>query len=201
MRHPISVRHILIGTAIALSATACVKDGTAPAGVNERDAAFIGYSNPDTKQTTCGNCHVLTQTSWAKTGHANAWSDLQASGHANASCNKCHTTNGATNVGADSAGYFSASPTAQKYYHDVQCESCHGPGQLHVTTPDETQPIAYFVSLDSTKGVGCAECHSGLPHNPFYEDWSSGAHAIIEAPAISNTSGTCLQCHEGKTTM
>jgi len=201
MRHPISVRSLVVGTVFALAATACVKDSTSPASVNTRDAAFVGYSNPDTKQTTCGNCHVLKQASWVQTGHASAWSALQSSGHASASCNKCHTTNGATNVGADTAGFFGASATSQKYYQDVQCEACHGPGQLHVSTPDETQPIPYFVSYDTTKGVGCGECHSGPPHNPFYEDWSRGAHGIIEAPAISNTSGTCLQCHEGKTVM
>jgi len=203
MKHPIRVLHLLAGTAMALTAAACVKDSsTSATGVNARDASFIGYSDPATKQTTCGNCHVLKQASWANTGHANAWSDLQASGHADSTCNKCHTTNGATNVGADTAGFFSASASAQKYYHDVQCEACHGPGGLHVATPDapETQPIPYFVSRDSTKGVGCGECHYGAPHNPFYEDWSRGAHGILEAPAISS-GGTCLQCHEGKTTM
>ncbi|HTT68993.1 MAG TPA: cytochrome c3 family protein [Gemmatimonadales bacterium] len=202
MRHAIRVGHLVLGTAFALAAAGCVKDNTtSPSGVNAKDAAFVGYSNPDTKQTTCGNCHVLKQASWIQTGHANAWKDLQASGHANSSCNKCHTTSGATNLGADTAGFPSASATAQKYYQDVQCEACHGPGQLHVATPDETQPIPSFVSYDSTRGVGCGECHSGPPHNPFYEDWSRGAHGIIEAPAISNTSGTCIQCHEGKTVM
>jgi predicted CXXCH cytochrome family protein len=193
----------MAGAVLALAATACVKDNTSPGGGTQPaiSASFVGYSNADTKQTTCGNCHVLKQQTWSQTGHAKAWSDLQASGHANASCNKCHTTNGATNIGEDSAGYFAASAASQKYFQDVQCEACHGPGQAHVTTPDETQPIAYFVSYDSTKGVGCGECHSGPPHNPFFEDWSRGAHGIIEAPAISNTSGTCLQCHEGKTTM
>ncbi len=203
MDHHIQVRQLLVMAALAVGATACVKDSTpsSPTGVNTKDASFVGYSTPDTKQTTCGNCHVLKQASWIKTGHANAWKDLQASGHANASCSQCHTTNGLSNVGPDSAGFFSASATSQKYFQDVQCEACHGPGQTHVTTPDETQPIAYFVSRDTTNGVGCGQCHSGPPHNPFYEDWSRGAHVVIEAPAISNTSGTCLQCHEGKTTM
>jgi predicted CXXCH cytochrome family protein len=201
MKHLIQVRHLLVGAAAALAASACVKDNTGPAGGSQvvRDVAFIGYSTPDTKQTTCGNCHVLKQQGWLKTGHANAWKDLQASGHATDACNKCHTTNGATNIGADTAGFFTASASAKKYYQDVQCESCHGPGAAHVATPDETQPIPYFVSRDTVNGVGCGQCHSGPPHNPFFEDWSRGAHRVIEAPAISNTSGTCLQCHEGKT--
>ncbi len=200
MNKPIQMRHLLLAAAAATLATGCVRDNatTSPTGVNARDAAFVGYSNADTKQTTCGNCHVLKQQSWIQTGHANAWKDLQASGHATAACNQCHTVNGTSNIAADTAGFFSVPVAAQKYYQDVQCEACHGPGQLHVTTPDETQPIAYFTSRDSALGVGCGQCHSGPPHNPFYEDWSRGAHGILEAPAISN-GGTCLQCHEGRT--
>jgi len=200
MKHLIQVRHLLVGVTAALAVSACVKDNTGPAGGTKpvKDVSFVGYSTATTQQTTCGNCHVLKQQSWAKTGHANAWKDLQASGHASDACYKCHTTNGLTNIAQDSAGYFAAATSAKDYFKDVQCESCHGPGAAHVTTPDETQPIPYFTSYDSTKGVGCGECHSGPPHNPFYEDWSRGAHRILEAPAISS-GGTCLQCHEGKT--
>ena len=162
MGHGIRIRHLLVAASFSLAATACVKDTTtSPAGVNLRDASFVGYSNPDTKQTTCGNCHVLKQQSWLQTGHANAWADLQASGHAMPSCNQCHTVNGMSNIGPDSAGFFSVAPSEQKYYVDVQCEACHGPGQAHVTTPDETQPIPYFTSRDTVLGVGCGQCHSG----------------------------------------
>jgi predicted CXXCH cytochrome family protein len=201
MKHQIYVRHVLAGAAFALAAAGCVKDNTSPTSstASAKNLSFVGYSNPATQQTTCGNCHVLKQQTWVLTGHWKAWSDLQASGGASPACFKCHTTSGLTNIAQDSAGFFSAAAASQKYFQDVQCESCHGPGAAHVTTPDETatQPIPYFTSYDSTKGVGCGECHSGS-HNPFYEDWSSGAHRILEAPAISS-GGTCLQCHEGKT--
>lgn len=208
MKQLIHVRHLFAGAVLALVASACVKDNTGPSGGSGvvRDVAFIGYSTPDTKQTTCGNCHVLKQQTWAQTGHAKAWSDLEASGHAGPSCYTCHTTNGATNIGADTAGYFAASESAKKYYQDVQCEACHGPGQAHVTTPDETQPIAYFVSYDTTKGVGCGECHQGT-HNPFIENWESGAHGeVLTSPAGNTTPSTptalaCPMCHEGKTAM
>lgn len=200
MKHLIQVRHLLVGVTAALAVSACVKDNTGPAGGSNpvKDVSFVGYSTAATQQTTCGNCHVLKQQSWAQTGHAHAWKDLQASGHASEACYKCHTTSGLTNIAQDSAGYFAAATSAKDYFKDVQCESCHGPGAAHVTTPDETQPIPYFTSYDSTKGVGCGECHSGPPHNPFYEDWKRGAHGIFEDHAISN-GGTCLQCHEGKT--
>jgi hypothetical protein len=86
MKHLIQVRHLLAGATIVLAASACVKDNTGPSGGTAavKDISFVGYSTAETQQTTCGNCHVLKQTSWAKTGHANAWTDLQASGHASA---------------------------------------------------------------------------------------------------------------------
>jgi predicted CXXCH cytochrome family protein len=181
-----------------LASAGCLRESTsAPVGPGP-NAFFLGYSSPATQQTTCGNCHVEKQASWIMTGHAKAWADVAAGGHADATCNKCHTTNGATNIGADTAGYFGVTSAARKYYQDVQCEACHGPGGAHVSEPDETQPIPYLVSLDSTLGVGCGECHSGAPHASFYEDWSRGAHRGLEAPAINN-GGACLQCHEGKT--
>ena len=183
---------------VALAAAGCVRDNTSPGGTGPASASFVGYSNPATQQTTCGNCHVLKQQSWLMTGHAKAWAAVTASGRADATCDRCHTTNGTSNIGADTAGYLGASAAARKYFQDVQCEACHGPGAAHVTVPDETQPIPYLVSYDSTKGVGCGTCHSGAPHASFFEDWSHGAHRGLEAPAIS-TGGACLQCHEGKT--
>ncbi len=193
-------RLVAVGFSLAaLAAVGCVKETSTSGSTGPGSGAtFVGYSDPATKQTTCGNCHVLKQQAWALTGHAKAWADLQASGQAAASCTKCHTTNGTSNVGADTAGYLGASPAAQKYFQDVQCEACHGPGAAHIAVPDETQPIAYLVSYDSALGVGCGTCHSGAPHASFYEDWSHGAHRGLEAPAIS-TGGACLQCHEGKT--
>jgi predicted CXXCH cytochrome family protein len=194
MNHPIRVLHLLVGTAFALTATACVKDSTSPASVNAKDAAFVGYSNPDTKQTTCGNCHIDRQRDWQGTKHANAWTDLQASGHANASCYKCHTTNGATNLAIDSAGYFSVSASAKKYYQDVQCEACHGPGAAHISSPDETQPLA-SIHADTAAVNGCATCHTGT-HEPFVDQWRQSLHGSVESAANGNAA--CAGCHSGQ---
>ena len=196
LRRPLAV----VSTAIVLllAPAACVRESPLAGGTGPGPtSAFVGYSNPVTKQTVCGNCHVLRQASWGRTGHAKAWADLQASGRAAASCDQCHTTNASSVGGADTAGFLSATPATQKYFQDVQCEACHGAGAAHVTVPDETQPIPWLVSYDSTRHVGCGTCHSGAPHASFYEDWSHGAHRGLEAPAIS-TGGACLQCHEGK---
>ena len=197
-RRPLAAVPAAITLSLAALA-ACVRESPPAGGTGPGPtSAFVGYSNPATKQTVCGNCHVLRQGSWARTGHARAWADLQASGQAAAACDQCHTTNASSVGGADTAGFFAATPATQKYFQDVQCEACHGAGAAHVTVPDETQPIPYLVSYDSTLRVGCGTCHSGAPHASFYEDWSHGAHRGLEAPAIS-TGGACLQCHEGKT--
>jgi predicted CXXCH cytochrome family protein len=192
-----------IAVALALAAlvvTGCVREHVNSATGPGPASVFIGFSDPAAEQTTCGNCHVLKQQSWIRTGHARAWADLQAGDTASASCDRCHTTNGSSNTAADTAGFLDATAATRKYFEDVQCEACHGPGSAHVMVPDaeDTKPIPYLVSYDSLLGVGCGTCHSGAPHASFLEDWSHGAHRLLEAPAINN-GGACLQCHEGRT--
>jgi len=176
----------------AVSAVGCVSEKATPAAP-VRDAAFLGYSVPDTKQTTCGNCHVDVQAEWAQTKHASAWADLQATGHADASCNKCHTTNGATNLGADTAGFFAATTDAgKKLYQDVQCEACHGPGANHISAPGETQPIP-TIAMDTTHADGCGSCHYDT-HNPFQEQLAVSKHGAM--PNWEGAAGSCqVNCH------
>jgi hypothetical protein len=177
-----------------LALAACVSDNNPVTPT--LDAQFVGYSSPDTKQTTCGNCHIDRQRTWQTTRHANAWQDLQASGHASASCNKCHTTNGATNLAADTAGYFSVPDNAKKFYQDVQCESCHGPGAGHVSGPDAFQPLS-TVHADTAQAWGCGTCHTGT-HTPFVDQWKHSLHSIVTAPAASSTDPTCRGCHSAQ---
>ena len=158
------------------------------------DAAFVGYSDTATKQTTCGNCHIGMQARWVDTKHASAWSDAQATGHASASCSKCHTTNGATNGNADTtAGYFRVADASKPLYHDVQCESCHGAGSVHVATPDTIQPIP-SIAADTGLNTGCGTCHSGS-HDPFVEEWRSSLHGAPNSHALGNAA--CAGCHNG----
>ncbi len=175
-------------------AAGCADNNTStPPVVVVRDASFIGYSDTASKQTMCGNCHIGMQARWANTKHASAWADLQASGHASASCNKCHTTNGATNGAADTtAGYFKVGTDSKPLYQDVQCESCHGAGSVHALSPDSTQPLP-DIAVDTGLNTGCGTCHSG-GHDPFVEEWRSSTHG---APNSHATSASCLGCHNG----
>jgi predicted CXXCH cytochrome family protein len=153
---------------------------------------FLGYFDVSTKQTSCGNCHVGHQRQWATAAHADAWAGLQSSGGANASCEGCHTVSERGNAVEGAAGYDAVNDAA---YHDVQCESCHGPGFAHASEPDiGPVPLSRLAARnDDTTGT-CGECHSGA-HHPFIEEWAQSRHAHQNTHA---TSASCVGCHEGR---
>jgi predicted CXXCH cytochrome family protein len=164
----------------------------------------VGYSRTSEKQTVCGNCHVDQQSKWVLTGHADAWASLQASGHANGTCEACHSVSKLGNVATqDSVAYVA---TKDERYQDVQCESCHGPGLNHVTTPTlANRPLASITAdTGTTLGNGCGECHTGT-HEPFVDEWRGSVHG--QAPhsqtawdrGIASTPDlTCRGCHTGQ---
>jgi len=159
---------------------------------------FLGYFTVSTKQTTCGNCHVGTQAEWKVTRHASAWADLQGSGHAVASCNKCHTVSELGNSVGHPAGYSTVPDSA---YRDVQCESCHGPGFTHVDNPDieANHPLAR-IHVDTGVVTSCSACHTGV-HTPFVEQWKQSAHGSGPGFASAATNAACQPCHEGRVAM
>jgi cytochrome c554/c'-like protein len=157
---------------------------------------FLGYFTASTKQTTCGNCHVLHQRDWSGTVHSHAWSDLVASGHqaANGSCDACHSVSSYGNMAAAPAGYKKVADSA---YHDVQCESCHGPGFEHVSFPDAvgSAPLANVFVDTAANGPGtCAACHSGT-HTPYWEEWKQSLHSAM---GRHSTEELCQRCHTGQ---
>ena len=172
------------------------------------DAAsgFLGYYTVDSRQTTCGNCHVGQQIDWVHTRHANAWDDLLASGESEAFCEGCHTLNARGNQPDADVGY---DKVKDDVYHDVQCESCHGAGELHVEnpTPSANKPFAnmqVFPTSDvaDTAAVvnsSCGACHqaAGPSQNHNYlKEWRASRHGQLRASQAANTS--CQPCHEGK---
>ncbi len=157
----------------------------------DESSGFLGYFTPGDKESTCGQCHVGQDADWAGTAHADAYAGLVNSGHAQEFCFACHTVSELGNPTTEPAGFSVVDNTA---YHDVQCESCHGPGLAHVENPDASQPLA---SLDIPAGLdeGCAECHQGT-HHPFAEEWSMSGHAAVIGFAAGREE--CAGCHRGQ---
>ncbi|HEX3274992.1 MAG TPA: cytochrome c3 family protein [Gemmatimonadales bacterium] len=171
----------------------------------DANAKFLGYFTTSEKQTTCGNCHVEKQADWTTTKHSQAWSDLVASGHQDASCNSCHSVSEKGNATTGPAGYSAVPDTV---YQDVQCESCHGPGFDHASSPTlQNRPLAQVgVPTDPAAwdaSASCGSCHTG-DFSPFVEQWSQSAHArtvpevIEEVAADPAGAASCAACHEGR---
>jgi len=164
----------------------------------DASTGFLGYFTVSSKQTTCGNCHVGVQATWIGTKHAGAWADMQSSGQAGSSCNSCHAVSQLGNSVGKPAAYSLVPDSA---YHDVQCESCHGPGLTHAQNPDliANRPLA-SIHVDTSLANGCGGCHTGV-HAPFVDQWIQSAHGSGPGYAVAAANASCAPCHEGKTAL
>ncbi len=156
---------------------------------------FVGYSDADEKLVVCGNCHVGKQSGWENTGHADAWQGLQDSGGAQEFCEGCHTVGQNGNTVDEIAGHEA---TGEERYYDVQCESCHGPGLLHIQNPTDTNlPLAPLnVGADALTG-GCGECHADS-HHPFVDEWAQSRHGDASTHKSYRVRPGCDACHGGE---
>jgi hypothetical protein len=80
---------------------------------------------------------------------------------------------------------------------NIQCESCHGPGYMHVFEGSRRNPM---ISTDLAYGT-CAQCHAEEPYHVKPIQWESSAHAIKSATAfwypIGEDRAACVRCHSG----
>jgi predicted CXXCH cytochrome family protein len=161
--------------------------------------SYLGYYDVANKQTVCGSCHVDYQTRWSQTKHASAWANLEANAGAAGYCEACHSVNNLGNVVTDTAvGYRS---TKDARYHDVQCESCHGPGLTHASSPSQGNVPLASILADTNATNGCGECHTGT-HEPFVNEWKIAnfaglSHSHIQSAPIdpTRTDVSCRGCH------
>lgn len=111
----------------------------------------------------CGSCHAAATQVWKRSGHARAFATLvERRADADPKCIACHS------VGFGSAsGYRRA--YGQSRLVDVGCESCHGPGSLHVRRWEGEESIG-FVYRPLAAG-DCQKCHYGEFSRPF--DWDT----------------------------
>jgi hypothetical protein len=111
-------------------------------------ASFVGGE-------ACAKCHKKAVAFWKTTVHAHAWKTLVDGGKTgDDDCVSCHVT-GYGEIGGSSLGFT-------KKLEAIQCETCHGPGSIHVKEEGLEDPPA--VRLDTPEST-CVRCH-----NPKHSD-------------------------------
>lgn len=109
----------------------------------------------------CLECHADDAAVWRRSGHARAFATLaRKQADADPKCLECHT------VGFGTVSGYRREFAAARLV-DVGCESCHGPGSLHVRQQNGDKAVGFkFRPL----GAGdCLKCHHGEFSRPF--DW------------------------------
>ena len=107
----------------------------------------------------CVDCHASAAAVWAKSGHAAAFESLlHRKADADPKCIGCHT------IGFGATTGYRREFGAKKLVH-VGCESCHGPGSLHVQRREGNNSIEFtYRPLDAGD---CQKCHYGEFSRPF----------------------------------
>ena len=108
-------------------------------------------------QDKCVSCHKPAARQWKHTIHAQAWKTLvDVSKEAHEDCVSCHVT-GYGEVGGSSLGYT-------RGLQNVQCETCHGPGSIHVEKRGKESPLAV---ITKTPESVCVRCHNEKHSDTF----------------------------------
>jgi len=90
------------------------------------EAGYVGTA-------ACEDCHSDAVDFWKTTRHAQAWKTLEERGQQfDFDCISCHVT-GWEKPGGANLGH-------NETLRDVQCETCHGPGSIHVAKGGEERP-------------------------------------------------------------
>jgi len=107
---------------------------------------------------TCAKCHQEEHIIWQTTSHYNAFVNLNTEQQNDRKCLVCHTT------GYGYPGGFISSKKSPEL-KSVQCEACHGSGQMHADTktPGYGEVNAPYI---------CSKCHTSERSENFnYEEY------------------------------
>jgi Cytochrome c554 and c-prime len=115
-----------------------------------------------TGSRACLECHPSAARVWEHSGHARAFAALQElKADADPVCIECHT------VGFTSLSGYRREYGASKLVN-VGCESCHGPGSLHVRQEEGDKTVSF--KYRPLAAGDCQKCHYGEFSRPFL--WS-----------------------------
>jgi hypothetical protein len=146
----------------ALACNAAVQDAVSAffrqsGEANVKAAAKIAVSPPPRGQASytgtesCVDCHADQAAFWTKTVHATAWKTLVDRGQQfDLDCIGCHVT-GWDKPGGSNLGH-------NDKLRDVQCETCHGPGSIHVAKGGLEKPFA--VKRGPEDDLCATQCHT-----------------------------------------
>ena len=124
-------------------------------------AAYVGTA-------ACEDCHDEQVKFWQKTRHAGAWKTLVDRGQQfDFDCISCHVTGFGQKGGSNLAH--------NENLRDVQCETCHGPGSIHVAKGGEEKPFA--VALAPPRNLCFEQCHTKEHSDTF--QWEAYMRDII----------------------
>ncbi len=182
-----------------------------------------GYlDGPEEDETQCIDCHEDMVAAWSETGHSDMFVRAlngTLSDHYGPDCISCHTTgfnnrpeavNGGFDDIAAEAGWvfpeelgpggwdsFVENYPEVAAMANIQCESCHGPGYLHVFEASRRDSM---IARGLDYGV-CAQCHAEEPYHVFPQQWETSGHADKNAEAFWYPVGegreSCVRCHSG----
>ncbi len=104
----------------------------------------------------CATCHRKEFDQWAHTSHATAFNTLLTVGKQfYPECVSCHV------IGFRYETGYQIGNEEKEQLADVGCETCHGPGKQHITTPLTTN------IRGEVKNQVCMECHTPS-HSPGF---------------------------------
>lgn len=124
---------------------------------NVKAAAAVAVTPPPRGQASytgtasCTDCHEDQVAFWNKTVHATAWKTLVDRGQQfDLDCIGCHVT------GWDRPGGSNLAHNDK--LRDVQCETCHGPGSIHVARGGLEKPAQ--IALKPAADLCASQCHT-----------------------------------------
>lgn len=128
-------------------ANAAAAAGVKPTPAEPGTAGYVGVEE-------CAFCHEEAVAQWKTTKHFDAWETLvKDDKQLNLDCIGCHVT-GFSKPGGANLGF-------NESLRDIQCETCHGPGSLHVDADGKGH-----IALTPAEEL-CVGCHNEKHSDTF----------------------------------